>query len=426
MHSGQAARPVEAPRDPSVRAAWVSAVLSSQSLSFKTSAPTLTLSTNLQPDNESNESEENSLLVIRYEENVPTPEEETLRRKRAASTAPDSDDENLVIDETQKRAKKTDCPHCSFTSKYKQIMTAHILRHYNLKPFSCPYCKFTSNKPGVLQHITANHSDKRAVANKTEKPLGPPIVLDLSKPMKKLMTPAKKTDDTVCLTCEKVFSDSEAKLHVHDKDIPKFGKKGEVVVKCCECLLLLPDVVSMQQHNTVVHPSTPINYAYYKLLHDTRDFVVCFHCSQRFPHLIDLKSHHNAVHSSLKLKYKNSPYVPYVKTGITGSEANYLKRKAEDMNPLSLKRVAKKSTTKLPCSRSIAKKSTTKLPFYVDSDSESEDEYSYYGTKPPAWKDFANVTTLMPFYNTMVPFSLKKLKEIITIDPKVVVKDVKK
>ncbi|KAI8441939.1 hypothetical protein MSG28_005611 [Choristoneura fumiferana] len=431
-HAGQAARPVEAPRDPSVRAAWVSAVLSTQRLSFKTSAaaPILEQTTNLQPDNESNDSEENSLLVIRYEENVPTPEEETLRRKRAASTAPDSDDENLVIDETQKRGKKTDCPHCTFTTKYKQIMSAHILRHYNLKPFTCPYCEFNSNKVGVLQHIASKHSDKRAFANRTEKPLGPPTILDLSKPQKKLMAPSKKVDDTVCLTCEKVFSDSEAKLHVHGKDVPKFGKKGEVVVKCCECFLLLPDVVSMQQHNTADHPSTPINYAYYKLLHDTRDFVLCSHCNQRFPRLIDLKSHHNAVHSSLKLMYKNSPYIPYAKTENTGSETNCLKRKAdatEHTSASSLKRVAKKSTTKLPCSQSIAKKSTTKLPFYVDSDSESEEEeYSYYGTKPSAWENFANVTTLMPFYNTMVPFTLKKLREIISIDPKVVVKDVKK
>lgn len=415
---------------------------------------------------------DNSLLAIRYEENVPTPEEEMLQRKKGmpsaftapAATSPDSDDERLVIDEPttdeaetppkKKQEVKKKCKYCNFTTKYTQAMNTHMLRHYNLMPLTCANCGFSSHKSSMLNHFAYYHPDEPEKYIKTPLPSGPPLVINLEKkrsrrflsddynPHKKekeKSESAPKTEEakpkedapkTICLVCEKVVSEAEKSSHFHDKVPVTYAKKGEVVVKCCICLALLLDDNAMQEHHITNHPDTSINYAYFKLNYDTREILYCGHCKKGFKFIRDLRTHHNTLHCSLSFKYESKPYSydshDYLENEQEGTSC--VKRK-NDSSTLPLpKRVARKSTTKLP-NRTVARKSTTKLPFIPFEDSEIESEtFSYYGTKPTPVEQLDKVNMLMSFSNTMMPMSMtfRKLSEIMKIDPKVIVEDCKK
>ncbi|KAM3964042.1 LOW QUALITY PROTEIN: uncharacterized protein ACR2FA_002089 [Aphomia sociella] len=421
VHSGLSARPVEAIRDPAIRASWVATVIQVQKVCLKNQAMETVESS---PEKADGDAMDNSLLVVRYEENVTMPDEIARRKRPAPTPSADSDNETLLIDEPSDDlavSKKTGCkkcPYCDFhhhTKSYSQVMNHHILRHYNLKPYTCRYCDFNGYKLNVGMHIQTKHPNLPVISSPTPIPSGAPLILNLNEQKnKKTVSPADECQKNVCLICEKLFTDTETLTHCHDKEKPcVFAKKGDVVVKCCICLVLRKNVVSLQEHHNSVHGDVAINYAYFKLLHDTREIQSCEHCKKSFKFIKDLRRHHNAVHSSLTLKYKT---VPFVLSAVDVDDNDDVVK----VIPPPVKRVAKKSTTKLP-TQSIAKKSTTKLPVY-----NTELEYSYYGTKRDSLEKFRHVTTLMPFYNRMMPFNMKKLSELIDIDPKVLVKDINK
>lgn len=453
-----------------MRAAWVNAVIHIQKLAIKQSE---NVSTSTAKDNHTNvfDTIENSLLAVRYEEKVPTPEEEMLQRKKgtpsafiaAAATTPDSDDERLVIDEPstdeaetlpkKKVELKQQCKYCDFATKYRQAMYSHTLRHYNLMPFNCASCGFSCHKNSMSIHFANYHPGEPEKYTKTAIPSGPPCTINLENkryrrslsddynPQKKekekgesapKKEEAKLKEDalrTVCLVCEKVVSELEKSSHFHDKIPVIYAKKGEVVVKCCMCLALLLDDNAMQDHHASNHPDTPINYAYFKLNYDTREILYCGHCKKGFKFIRDLRTHHNTLHCSLSFKYESKPYTPGSDLLDNEQESTYcVKKKNDNSSVPPLKRVARKSTTKLP-NRTVARKSTTKLPFIAFEDSDMEREkFSYYGTKPTPIEHLDKVNMLMSFSNTMMPMSmsLSKLSEIMEIDPKVIVKDCKK
>lgn len=227
----------------------------------------------------------------------------------------------------------------------------------------------------------------------------------------------------VCLHCEKSVTEAEIEGHVHENRPPEFAKKGEIVVKCCICLALRLDVKSLQDHHNTNHPDIPVNYSFFKMQCESRYIHHCGHCKSHFKFLRDLKTHHNAIHNSLQLLYSTSTSV----LGIGAQEEGSGKRKSEDLSPSVVKRVAKKSTTKLPMHKMVAKKSTTKLPVLVysdDSDQETKNQESSYGKKPLPIENYTDVTALMPFCGTIMRFAVKNLTEIIPIDPKVIVKDI--
>ncbi|KAJ2940308.1 hypothetical protein O0L34_g11892 [Tuta absoluta] len=475
---GQASRPVEAIRDPVVRAAWLAAVVRTQKQDMK-QAP--------KPEPESPIDDmitgplENSLLVVRYEERVPTPEVEMIgrhrvptpdaetigKKKRPAPTStapsPDSDDERLVIDEITDDAdasKKQDtactkkCIYCPYVTSYKQQLENHILRHYNMRPMMCCHCEETTYYKGMEGHNAKNHPHLPKKFKKTPVPSGPPPLLEVPTnqnkdrkrssssseelPKRDSKTPTKdepKRDEgtkLICLVCERACSESEQASHTHDKPT-YFAKKGEVVIKCCVCLSLFPNINVMQEHNKQCHPNTAINYAYFKINHNNREILQCGHCSKRFTFFRDLKSHHNVVHSALQLKYETRPYYPGAydfecETESKGESSKTIENASQQYVPdRAAKRVARKSTTKLP-NKTVARKSTSKLPCFVyseESESDREErEYSYYGSKPTPLAEFKNVTTRIPKSKTVIP--LERFKNICMINPVVLVEDYKK
>lgn len=375
---------------------------------------------------------ENSLLVVRYEEAAPTDEElreiareehlSELSRKRPAQSDSE-DDENLVIYEPEgKKINNRNCPFCDFVSRssqYKLCMKEHILRHYNLKVLTCSHCTFNGTRKSMYSHLQTEHPDLPHHWKQTEIPNVLPSEYNL-----KSKKNDKKIEDElpkkVCLHCEASVSIDDMITHLHGNNPSEFGAKGEVVVKCCICLTLRQNLLSMQGHYKEAHSDiNNLNYAYYKLQVDTREVHSCGICNRRFTFLRDLRIHHSAMHGTFNLSYNTVLYRPD-----EDDHENRGKRKLEGANLMTVKRIAKKSTSKLPDTNTIAKKSTTKLPFAVDSD--SDDEYSYYGTKPSTFEQYENVKTLMPMCNTMVEIDVKKLSGILKIDPKVVVNDFKK
>lgn len=400
VHAGESSRPIDAARDPALRTAWINAVLDTQ----KTS-----INIDTEDNSESMETPalDNSLLVVRYEERVPTPEASMLsRRKRSAPTAStsataDSDDERLFIDEDsdsddsdkiqtpekqdKKKTEAFECAYCGYTSKYKQVFEDHTFRHYNQNPYKCDYCDYTCYVANKVGHHTKFHPDKPYSFSRNKLPEGPPARIKLTnhKSKVKKVEPAPKVDpkpkddgpQVICLYCEKAMSDIQAKTHGHEGKLVQFGKKGEAVVKCCICFALLLNVTSMLEHHNLNHSTETINYAFYKLHYDSREIYQCGNCDKRFRLLSDCRSHHNASHSSLQLKYVTKPHLH----GYEECEEAKDKRKSEDNNIYpSAKRIAKKSTAKPPGLISISNLTTKQNN---DEDSESEvEEYSYSGT----------------------------------------------
>ncbi|KAJ8712842.1 hypothetical protein PYW08_008146 [Mythimna loreyi] len=407
-HDGPS-RPKEAIRDPSMRAAWVSNIIQAQKKILQ-SVSTPSTSDPHTPEKNFTETDNNSLLVVRYEERVPPPDQVPVSRKRAA---PESDDERLVIDEAgpKKKAMKL-CPQCPYKSKYYNTWKEHVLKHYNLKPYSCCYCDYTcSYRQGIIGHTEKTHPKKPLLMKMTAIPPADSYILSPKK--RPSVDEEINVPKVICLFCENSIPETDVDIHLHENIRPDFARKGDVVVKCCICLVLRLDVKSLQEHHNLAHPHVPVNYALFKLHHDTRETHFCGHCDDvGFKFLRDLKSHHNAVHPTLLFKYTTVPYAP---------AESYKDNKRREEPPQ--KRCARKSTTKLPGCKTVAKKSTTKLPYSVPD--ASDEGFSYYKTRPEPLENYANVTTLMSFCNRMMPFTLKKLSEIINIKPEVVVKDIR-
>lgn len=369
-------RPVEAIRDQNMRAAWVSTAIQKQK-NILQSNPVSDIPDNVKnqeytsPEkNISHSDSDNSLLAVRYEENVPTGEISVLRKR----LAPDSDDEKLVIDEGRRKLAKR-CPYCSFKSNYD--LKVHMLTHFNLKKYSCCHCEFTASaKNTISRHCLLTHPGAVLLVKKTELPSHAKKAIEIDN------TNQTSTSPTVVNTA---LTDT-LKLN-----------ETEVVLKCNKCLNIYKDVKSIREHYNIVHPFESLNYTSHNLGQND-NLNDCTYCSYRFIHLEDLKIHHLTVH-------RNLPCADIQSAPSTGP----------------IRRYARKSTTKLP--KTVAKKSTTKLPYNLP---DTEGGFSYYGSKPQDIKEFSNVTTLMTFCNRLVPFSMKQLSEHLNINPVVKVTDIKK
>ncbi|XP_060534246.1 zinc finger protein 90-like [Cylas formicarius] len=60
------------------------------------------------------------------------------------------------------------CPYCSFTTKYRNTLTTHLLLHTKHKHqlFRCSYCSYESPKGTLRMHISQCHKTSRQVMNK--------------------------------------------------------------------------------------------------------------------------------------------------------------------------------------------------------------------------------------------------------------------
>ncbi|XP_039752118.1 uncharacterized protein LOC120628008 isoform X2 [Pararge aegeria] len=423
VHIGQGARPVEATRDATVRSAWIEAVIKAQKTTDLAAQETNRDGTFHQIEDMS-EPSENSLLVVRFEKNKPTPDAEPVRI--ASPSAKDSDEETLIIDEPlESRINKPVevCPHCSYSNGSERTVRTHILRHYGLKPFMCPYCNLNGTRKSVEKHQKLYHAKKPIKLVPAAVPDETPS--EYSKRIASSLIDAS-TAKLVCLVCRNYFTEAESFAHTHDKVQATFGKRGEVVVLCSVCHSLHKDVNAYFRHHKSIHPELEVNYVFSKLnslANESKEMLyACGSCPQKFTQLKDMKSHADSNHESL-LKYTIVPKlskIPIIDLENDDEVQDSSKRKCNDFSILPPpKRTARKSTTKLPSS-TVARKSTTKLPYNVRCETE---EYSWYGTKPSN-DGLEDVVAMMPFYNKTVAFSLKKLNDIININPLVVVEKI--
>ncbi|CAG5046988.1 unnamed protein product [Parnassius apollo] len=426
VHPGITARAIEAVRNVGMRSAWISAVIRAQKLSMNH----LPVTENTDSDETIANSlaQDNSLLVVRYEERVPTPDIQVVR-SRTSGVESDEDEEKLVIDEVFNQVDCKQCPFCIYTCQDIRELKEHVVgQHNNIKPYFCFYCDFNGYRKTVVKHVSQKHKDKPLVfLTKGQRILGGPTsanAVSASAPV------AVKDDATrlICLRCEKPFNENEAKTHFHDNTKPKFAKTGQTVVKCRVCLTLHENIDEAAAHHHTSHPNKTFKYITFKLHCNKRSIFSCAYCDQNFSVWADLKVHWRLVHSSLPFKFNKGQCAGTasdVVINLSDDEETGVKRKSECIliNPSTSKMCARKSTTKLPI-QAVAKKSTTKLPFNLESDSDAT-EYSFYGSKPQV-DDLDNVTTNMSFCNTVVPFTFKKLSEVIRINPTVLVEDIKK
>ncbi|KAL4704386.1 hypothetical protein ACJJTC_017620 [Scirpophaga incertulas] len=440
----RSARPVEAPRDPALRVTWLKHVVNSQKGTIQLLKPVADT-----VESEPEENTENSLLVVRYEKII-TPEEPLIPRKRPASpSCVESDkDDSVQQQSTMKRLNKDNmyhCSYCNYRAKYQSTMKMHMYRHFNLKPYTCNVCQFNGSRRTVLTHLEKQHASLVQEACGVEfghlyrqRELPASVMKQMNGKMRSLFaqpevpevdfTRISNTDNdgtmNVCLVCEKSFTEEETVRHGHENMKSEFGKKGDVVVKCCICLILRIDKQSFEEHHDESHPNLPMNYALYKLLEETRQVHCCTYCKKRFKYTKDLRSHHNAVHGSLPLKFRLIDHTLTSNVVEIDDDVIEVEKTSSSESPAATpNKVARKSTTKLPA-QTVAKKSTTKLPLENDDVCNNE-EYSYYGDRRTSLETYANVTTLMSFCNRMMPFTVKKLSELINIEPVVLVKDVK-
>lgn len=448
-------------RDPVIRNAWLTSVIQTQKETINSTKFVAGAVIIDSPEKEPLTQEpENSLLVVRYQEDIPTPEEDLAKRneenfakrkeeearqredalakrKRSAyNTGDDSDEERLVIDEPQPAARDLDdkCPYCKFSTPFKYSLHSHILRHYQLKPFMCPQCDFNGYNQSVNRHQQLHHA-KVLPMIKVQIPKGKPSIIDLD-----LSIGRKKSQHVFkCLLCEKSVPEEEMDTHIHPHREAQFAQSGDVVYKCCNCTALRKSLSRLREHHNTNHPNTEIKYVITKI--DDRVTLLCLSnkCKRKFRSMEGLKQHHESKHAPAALKYKTVD--EKAKTEVTelsdDDDPEVIpkpqKRTFTAAFVPARKPVARKSTTKLPLSHPVARKSTTKLPFLTydelsseTSESDMEEEYTFYGTKPPSFDNYAKVTTLMPFLNTLMPFTLKKLSEYVDINPKVVLEDVAK
>lgn len=396
IHLGQSSRPVEAPRDSVLRSAWVDAAVEVQKVSINSQPLDME-----QRRGESPEPQENSLLVVRYEESVPTPEALSFRRRKST----DSDDDCLVrIKKRRARGGPTSCPYCEFSPPKKKILNEHILKHYNLKPFTCEYCQATGTLKNLRKHQKIYHAMKPVYINPTIVPTITPIDW-----FSKKITDVPSTE-IICLTCQSRLPQSELLGHLHDNTKPEFGRIGEVIVRCSTCSTLHKDIHKFEEHKIKEHPNEG-NYVFYKLSHENRQGQAkCSYCPQKFTLKKDLKTHIESSHAEA-LKYATIEPQSSKDVIVLDDEDDAL----AEVTVSPRKMVARKSTSKLPFFKTVARKSTSKLPM------ENQEEYSFYGSKSRP-DGLGNVTTMMPFYNSFVPITFGRLNKVLNVNPRIVLK----
>ncbi|KAL0818474.1 hypothetical protein ABMA28_008929 [Loxostege sticticalis] len=324
VHLRQSARAREAARDPALRAAWLAAALQVQKLSMK-SLP-ITQPAEPEPAAAAPAAEaDNSLLVVRYEENVSTEEPQPRNppaaappRKRPLST--DSDDDRLVIDEPSPTAatatapvakKRTGgsgpggkCPYCDLQTKYNHVLRDHICNsHYGVKPYTCTLCNYQNHRNKVKAHAVAAHPghEPSALVRPTPLPARPQRPPEQSVPKSE-----------VCLTCEAVLSQAAVEVHRRENADHAFAAKGDVIVKCSLCLALHNDVASLREHHTLAHANSAMDYAHFRILNDERDIRQCGYCSKRSINAKDMNSHLDTAHPNLPPKFKDVPQLTFV------------------------------------------------------------------------------------------------------------------
>ncbi|XP_063833296.1 zinc finger protein 48-like [Ostrinia nubilalis] len=209
-----------------------------------------------------------------------------------------------------------------------------------------------------------------------------------------------------CLACNEGLSQISADIHRLSHPNHMVVPKTATVIKCTTCGTRHASAAEGREHAAREHAGQPRALATYRMLADVRRCLYCNNCAATYR---EMALHNKTAHPDLPPAIKEELQLSFI-------------AKLDDDEPP--KKVAKKSTTKLPA-QTVAKKSTTKLPFFYYDESDVE-EYSYYGTKPTPIENYENVTTLMSFCNTMVPFTMKKLSEIIEINPRVIVEDLEK
>ncbi|XP_041971746.1 uncharacterized protein LOC121727813 [Aricia agestis] len=373
---GLYSRPMEATRDAALRADWVESAVRSQTAAISEERSTASgVTREALPDQG-----DNSLLVVRYERQVTTPEEEMARPRppepTAAADPPPADPARP--DAVQR------CPHCSYITMHAKLLTSHVLKHYDLKACSCPYCGLDGHRKQVIKHQRTAHPQEPVDVVDTEIPR--------ETPQEYFRRKFESGTKLVCLVCRRPFAEAAARTHRHNDFKPDFGREGDFVVMCCVCSMLHKEVTGCLNHHRACHPQDEVNYAICKLA--AGPDVSCSACSAEFSTADDLKAHMLQQHPG-----RSAP-------GASDADSRLdvgTKRKSADDGPAPARKVAKKSTSKQP--RPFAKKSTTKLPLAAPPD-----EYSYYGRTPPS--EDLEKSILIPFCNTMMPFTMRKVPEI--------------
>ncbi|XP_061382443.1 uncharacterized protein LOC116778173 isoform X2 [Danaus plexippus] len=398
-----AARPSEAPRDPSARDAWVSTVLTVQRLSM---AEEPQVQTGSKKDSRLDE----SLLVVRYEEDIPTPD----FHQPQVPIPTDSDEEKLVIDEPVEKdavaSSSRNCTICGQVIPQRQQMRNHMLKHYNLKSYDCGYCSFNGTRLSIINHQKINHAPKPLLLMSASIPNVPPLEY-----ARKLSA----NDSIICLVCRNSIIESEVKDHVHPNEIVSFAKKGDVVLKCIYCSALSKDLHTHSMHHQKLHQKMESSYTTmtFSPAEDKEKPYYCKKCEKTFSLLKQLKAHSRTNCSGTS----RMPIVSINKMKLDDvgkSDKVGKKRKNDDNSNITCKKLAKKPTTKSQI-KVFARKSTS-LPGGGQRKGESSPSKR---NKPN--EELNCIKTKMPLCKKRVPVKVNKLNEIINKSPIVVVERMK-
>ncbi|CAG9559004.1 unnamed protein product [Danaus chrysippus] len=401
-----AARPSEAPRDPIARDNWVKTVLAVQRLGMAEEPQAQT-----SPKKDSRLDE--SLLVVRYEENIPTPD----FHQPQVPIPTDSDEEKLVIDEPVEKdigaSCSRNCTICGQVIPQREQMRKHILKHYNLKPYSCGYCSFNGTRTAVINHHKRYHAPETLRLMSASIPKVPP--------QEYAKKPSANVSSVICLVCKKSIMESEVKDHVHPTEIVSYAKMGDVVLKCTVCSALSKDLNTHLMHQQKVHKkmkTTTYTSLTFNPAEDKEEpmsrsyhiFYQCNKCEKKFSSMKELKVHKTTNCSETC----RMPIVSINKMKIDDKDKVGKKRKNDDKSNNTSKKVAKKTTRTSQIKR-FDLKSTTRL----STDGQDKGESS---NKPN--EELNCFKTMIPVCNKLVPDTSNMLNNIKDKKPVVVVEKI--
>lgn len=350
-----------------------------------------------------------SLLVVRYEEDIPTPD----FHQPQVPIPTDSDEEKLVIDEPVEKdavaSSSRNCTICGQVIPQRQQMRNHMLKHYNLKSYDCGYCSFNGTRLSIINHQKINHAPKPLLLMSASIPNVPPLEY-----ARKLSA----NDSIICLVCRNSIIESEVKDHVHPNEIVSFAKKGDVVLKCIYCSALSKDLHTHSMHHQKLHQKMESSYTTmtFSPAEDKEKPYYCKKCEKTFSLLKQLKAHSRTNCSGTS----RMPIVSINKMKLDDvgkPDKVGKKRKNDDNSNITSKKLVKKSTTKSQI-KVFARKSTS-LPGGGQRKGESSPSKR---NKP---NEELNCIKKMPLCKKRVPVKVNKLNEIINKSPIVVVERMK-